>query len=507
MPVLEIDGLGKFEVDASFDSLSPEQQNAFVANMVKEATAGKKSSMPVQQPSGLAKVGQTADDLVRMLANGATFGQADRLAGWLGGKGFEAERKLSDEAKARTGIAGTVAEIGGSLAPSGLIAKGVGAGAAGVKSLVPFIANPFVQAGATGGIYGATDAALNDKAVLPTAAAGIGAGVAGQGLANVATGLLGKAAGVFNKKPEIPSAQQIASSKDAAYETAKQAGVVYTPQFVDRVTQEAQRKAADIGFSPRLQPGAKAVFEELGDRSGKNITMKDADILRRIASGGYEMGKKENNRVVRSVVETIDDAMRNPKPGDILAGNASVGVPALNEGRRLAAIDFKLQDIANAVTRAKNQAARSGSGGNIDNATRQKFDQLLQNRMNWTPDEQAALQKIVQGTMTQDAMRLAGKLSPSGNGLMAALSLGATAFNPLMALPAMGGLGAKFVADKATANNVKELEKIVRAGGLLSATQPTPNAVQRLAQSERDTLARLFMGLGLLGTPVASYQP
>jgi hypothetical protein len=72
------------------------------------------------------QAGQAADDIVRSVANGATFGFADKLAGYMNGTGTDAERAKSQEALDRAGGAGTVAELTGAVAtPIGLARNGV----------------------------------------------------------------------------------------------------------------------------------------------------------------------------------------------------------------------------------------------------------------------------------------------------------------------------------------------------------------------------------------------
>lgn len=156
------------------------------------------------------------------------------------------------------------------------------------------------------------------------------------------------------------------------------------------------------------------------------------------------------------------------------------------------------------MEKAELRAASTGSGGNADNATRQNLRRILEKERGLKPDEKAALETVVRGTTGQNALRLAGKLSPSGNGLMAALGVGGAMVNPALGALSLGGMGAKAAADAMTGKNVNKLVEILRAGGDASATQAAPNAVQRLAQSKREAIARFLMSIGAheAGTPV-----
>lgn len=508
MPRFEVQGPDgkRYEIEA------PDEASALA---VFDAPQQQQAPAPAQSGGGLV---QGATDILRRFNSGLTLGGYDKLVGTLTGSTPEVERAKTEAARQRTGIAGGVAELGGMLLPSSMVAKGVAAGA-GALSAVPALgrvaASPFTQAAATGAITGGTEAAMKDQPIGQGAGIGAASGLLGQGLASGLMAGAGKVAGLANKKPNIPSGEEIRRMKDAAYQQADNSGVVYTPEFVSRIAQEAQSKAVNLGYSPRLQQGAKGVLEEIGDRSGKNITMQDADILRRIASAGYKPGEKSNNAVVRGIVETIDDAIAKPRPQDVLMGNAAQGAAALKQARELAARDFKLQDVQQAVSRAQTRAGSTGTGGNVDNATRQNLRRVLENRMGLSPDEKSALQTAVLGTTGQNIARQLGRFSPSGNGLMQALLVGPAAYGgasgniPLMAASGLlgaVGMGAKKIADGATARNVAKLEEIIRAGGSRAATKAPDNAIQRLTKTERERLGRAFMSMGLLGAPAFAQQ-
>ncbi|MNE17816.1 hypothetical protein D3C80_1108110 [compost metagenome] len=120
-----------------------------------------------------------------------------------------------------------------------------------------------------------------------------------------------------------------------------------------------------------------------------------------------------------------------------------------------------------------------------------------------TKAEKAAAERVVRGTKGQNALRLAGKLSPQGNGLMAALGVGGAMTNPLLGIPSLVGVGAKSIADRATVKNADKLSEIIRSGGftaaevadlmrrgLISAPEQLL-AIERRAQSVQNPLARL----------------
>lgn len=467
--------------------------------------APPQAAQPPQQPAAqpwYSQLGQAADDIVRLGANAATLGLADRLAGWAGGEGLQAEQAKSEAAADRAGLAGTVAQIGGTMLPAGALAKGVSAA-------VPALANTggvFGLAGRTGSMaaqgaaLGATEAAIGDKSVGGGAAYGALAGALGNVASEGLSAGVSKVAGAFNKAPSVPTKDALEALKNQAYASADNAGVIYSPAAVDRLNQRVASELTKIGFDPALQPGATVALKRIQDLTGQNVTLTGLDTVRKIASNGFVPGNKSNNAAISKIIDAIDDVMESPNAADVLSGNGQAAGRVLTEARDYASRLAKLNKVEDAVARAELRAASTGSGGNADNATRQNLRRILENPRGFKPDEREALETTVRGTPTQNALRLAGKLSPSGNGLMAALGIGGAMVNPLIGVASLGGMGAKAVADRSTSANVAELARIIAAGGSRAATQAPPNAIQQIAQSKRDALARALMSTGLVAS-------
>jgi hypothetical protein len=272
----------------------------------------------------------------------------------------------------------------------------------------------------------------------------------------------------------IPTVEDLANAGRSAYDQADKAGVVFTPDAVSRLKSDVLGKLTDIGYDPALQPGAAAVVNRINGLEGQNVTLSGLDSLRKVASNGYVTGNKSNNKAINDIIGSIDDLVTNPQSSDVLMGDAQAGAQALSNARDLWSRMSKAQTVSNAVRRAELRAASTGSGGNVDNAIRQNLRRVLENPRGFTPDEQAALEKVVTGTPVQNTLRLAGKLSPKGNGLMTALGIGGAMVNPTFGAASLGGLGAKAVADAMTRGNVSALDALVRNGGALPQQQLTP---------------------------------
>jgi hypothetical protein len=459
--------------------------------------------MPPQQPGDTpwySKFGRAADDMARITADSLTFGGADHLAGYLGGNGVEAERALTDGARERAGGAGFLMNLLSGAAVGSGIANAGATAARLVPSTASGLKGAILRGGAQavdGAALGAVNAAGHGEDVGTGAMFGAGTGALGSAAGDTIMKAVGKVGQTFNRPAPAQSSDTLKETAQAAYRRADDAGVILTPDAMKRTLGDAQASLADFGYHPALQPRIAPVLDELQRVSEGPITAKGVDVVRRIAGSAAKSQDPSERSLAQMIIGKIDDTMADLKMEDVIAGDANAASSALKEARDLYRRQAKMGTMEEALLRGERNAAAAGSGGNADNATRQQFKSILNSktqRRGFTDDEISAMERIVSGTPTQNTLRLVGKLSPGGNGLMAALGIGATAVNPAMAALPAAGFVSKALADRGTRNNVQTLAQIISAGGSRAAATPAPNALQRLAEAERNALVRAITG-------------
>lgn len=271
-------------------------------------------------------------------------------------------------------------------------------------------------------------------------------------------------------KAPAPTLDELTASKNAAYKAVEQSGEQFAPQavngFVDDLTKEMQ--AANI--NPARHPKAASMLEDIQALRDQPMSLTQLDQLR---------------QVIRRDVGNAPDAAEQFMGGkmiDALDGFIDTSPAAsatVKEARGLNTKVRKIEAVTEAVDSAKLRAGSTGSGGNIDNATRQNLRRVFEKTRNFTPEEQAALERIIVGSKGQNALRQVGKLSPQGNGLMTALSIGGTMANPALGVPTAAGAVSKVLADRITQTRVKELVDLIARG---SETPEAKSAIQELSQ-------------------------
>jgi hypothetical protein len=534
MPTLIIEGK-RVKVDDSFMQLSPEDQAATVdeiagqlgitsqpdqveapsddykaaladmSAMTQNPAKGQFDALPTWKKPLVA-----ASDILDIGVDGLTFGLGNRAAAAIKApftdktysQELEAMRNQTRGARARAGSAGLAADIGGSMVvPMAAARRGATLlgrfGTAGMSGAKGVGARAGLAA-TEGAAYGAAQAAGRGEDIQQGATFGAIGGGAGSMAGDVISAGIGKASSAINKmtgkaKP-IPELKQLREAANAAYQKADDAGVIIRPEPMQRLNAQIQADLADFGFDPALQPRLKPVIDRLQAAGEGNITLKGIDTIRKVANNARVSQDPAERKLGGMLISRIDDFIDNVKPSDVLTGDPVKGASALSQARKIWRRIAKNEELNTAVRKAELRAGSTGSGGNTENAIRQNLRRIVEKGRGWTPDEMKALEEIVMGTPTQNVMRLAGKLSPSGNGLMAALGVGGAMVNPMIGAASLGGMGAKAIADRGVMRGVAALDELIRAGGTPQALASFKGAIASLSQAQRETLIRAAFG-------------
>lgn len=311
-----------------------------------------------------------------------------------------------------------------------------------------------------------------------------------KGYGEFAGGVAGGIAGSVKRAPiktPAPTEADILAAKNAAYQAAEKAGLIYTPGFMQRLGQTVDQDLAGFAFDEGMHPLVARVVKRITDRANTNVTLADVDNLRQLAGNAAESMLPKERMLASKIIERIDEAIDAPQQGEVLVGDAAGGAAAIREARGLNQRLMKMRRVGDAVHNAEVKAEVAHAGGNIDNTIRQQFKPMLlrgkranvENR-GWTPDERAMLRRVTRGGgAAHQIARQLGRMSPERGGLMQAIwgSLGVGtglgtggASLPLVAAGAAGTAVAKRIADAMTRGHVDDLLDAIARGG--QAYQP-----------------------------------
>jgi hypothetical protein len=391
-------------------------------------------------------------------------------------------------------------QVAGAVGGTLLGARALGAVAPTVAPLA-FGAGPaslplrMAASGATGAAMGGADAFVRSDydgmEALKGAAWGGAMGTAGPAVAAGAGKVARALAERLRPGEQAPTIEALRAAAGKAYQAADDAGVVVGQKAVADTADDIASLVKNTGYHPKLHPRIGVALEELEAAKTAPQSLTALEQLRRIVKTAGKSLDPDERRIAGEIVDTLDDRLASLKPADVVAGDADKGVAALKEGRELWSRMRKSEMIEEALEKAANRTSSTGSGGNADNAVRQNIRQILDSPKKarlFNEEERAAMQAVVDGTGWHNFTRLVGKLSPQGNGLMAALGIGATAANPMMAAIPAVGFGSKKIAEALTRGNAGALDSLVRAGGPLQ-----PSALAAPMEEGTSALIRALM--------------
>lgn len=265
------------------------------------------------------------------------------------------------------------------------------------------------------------------------------------------------------EKPAVETARQ---AKDASYAAFTNAGGKVDVQMSDVVKDIEMSIATDdlfLGYAPKLG-GTSAYVDEARQAvislTGRDLNLAQLDKFRSSLSNIYK--KSGFDPRVAFIRDKIDDVIQNApireggKAGDLI---------------NTARADFrrykKVEVFEEAMQKAERGAAKTGSGGNIVNKYLQAVDGILNSpakRRQFDKDEIAMMEQFVLGDKSRDMLRLIGKLSPSGNGLMAALNVAAIAQNPAFVAGTVAGVAAKAGSERRAIGELDTIRKAIISG-------------------------------------------
>lgn len=293
------------------------------------------------------------------------------------------------------------------------------------------------------------------------------------------------------RPPVAPSVPELKSAARAAYNHPEVAAVEIRPQAVAGLSAQIEQDLAQQGFRPRAGQGA-STFQEVRDLTPgagvQSVRVADIDSARKslglLAKEVDAVGQPTAEAAAASrAIDHINDFLPSLTQPDLVAGNAARASSILDQARSDWGAAKRAEKIDLQLTRADRQAAKSGSGSNIENSMRQKIATLLDNpkrTVGFSDAEKAAMESIVRGTATRNTLRKVGKLGVDG-GLSLLLHAGSVVPTGGANIPvAIGGTIARKIGERLTARSGRQLSEMVRSRSALSQGNQGMRAVQNV---------------------------
>lgn len=375
-----------------------------------------------------------------------------------------------------SGVQAAIAAAAGRGEKPGQIGETLG----NVAASAPLPGGPIASGALAGAMTSKSD---NPLGIARDAAIGAGTG----GMLKGGSAALGR---VFGKLPQIRTPAALEAAKNVAYDAVDNSGVKFKPGTFSGLIDVIAHDVKAANFNPLLHPKVAGALDQLKTLKGQSPTLTEVDQLRQfIHENVIDGASKGEQRLGKMMKAEIDRFIGGTGPKQVISGDPKAAASMIKTARDLNARLAKTNEVSTALDDAGLRAGSTGSGGNVDNAARQNLRRVLKKTHNFTADEEAAARRAIMGGKGQNALRLVGKLSPQGNGLMTALGIGGAMTNPVLGIPALAGTVSKMAADGMTKANIDDLLRIIAAGGSKQALKrivppgvvSTQKAIARLA--------------------------
>lgn len=273
-----------------------------------------------------------------------------------------------------------------------------------------------------------------------------------------------------------PENEAIKSSAREIYKQIDDMGVSIKPDKMQGIASGLRETMRNSGFNRRIHPKVSAALDEFDEAAQGVNSLSQVDILRRIGNAAKNSLEPDEARLGSILVSSIDDSLDALKQSDLVSGSTRGVSNLYKQSRDLWRRARKNEIIQESLVKAKNQAS------GFENGMRVQMRSILNNkklRRQFTPDEIASIERVVQGTTPANMAKMLGKFGISenqaSNMLMATMGGGAGAtvgsavggpggaFVGAVVVPGVGQVSKK-LAQKLTENNAKFVDAYVRAG-------------------------------------------
>ena len=302
------------------------------------------------------------------------------------------------------------------------------------------------------------------------------------------TGTAAGIAAASRSRPPAPTRDQLQQQTEQLYGRVKNSGTNLTPEAQQEFLQRMQQRMSAEGGNPLSHPKATGQIGKI--EANPRTSVYEIEQARR-RMGQHVARTPDESAMGGALRDEIDSYLKGLDQTQVTGGNAVDTVDTLQKARHSAHQGIKYDEVMDAMDRGDSRAATTGSGGNTLNTQSQNVRRIYDKEVSrrngqksggYTPDEVSAMEKVVFPGRAERGLRLAGKLSPTGNGLSAMLGVGGLAgglgagnqaLTSAVVAGGMGGFMAKNVAEQIKKKRIQEIADVILRGG--TAQKKTAN--------------------------------
>lgn len=224
----------------------------------------------------------------------------------------------------------------------------------------------------------------------------------------------------------VANAPTVATLRNEAgqlYKATEDSQLIINRPAADRWINDTTSRAMSGGLDQDLTPQSNAVIRRLQEMTGRNMSIQDAMLARRLATDAVDTAKPGSNdaRIAGNIVRDLDGFLEDAtRPGStaVLSGDAKAAHQSLTQANATWAAAQKGRILDQTIELATERAQQSG-GLSLDQALRNEFGNLDRQIIKgdvtgFTPREVAMIRRVSRGTAGRNIAKYIGKFAPAG---------------------------------------------------------------------------------------------
>mgnify|MGYP006269860233 CR=1 FL=1 len=281
-------------------------------------------------------------------------------------------------------------------------------------------------------------------------------------------------------KVTVPKITQVQADARAAYEAAEAAGVRVSQPALAQLGIDVRQRLAGVQYDPGTQPQARKWLNILDKNFSGPISFQKLDALHAdIMAEARTITNSRQRLMLEKIGNALDDFIAGIDNTKIVAGNPAAATAALEKARGLWRAKSQMQTLDNAATVALDRSQQSGKS--FSDSLQVEYRKILNNKKVFSrlsPELQAAVRDVANGTRSSRAAAIIAKLSPTNrDALWAEIMAGGAGYaatqHPAAALLAAGTAVAGATAKGVSNRMIKS--QAAKANALAAApAMPTP---------------------------------
>lgn len=323
-----------------------------------------------------------------------------------------------------------------------------------------------------------------------------------------------------------PTEELLKKTGGAQIEASRNMGVDFSTDAIQSLAKSIQQGLETKGFSDEVAGETFGILKRLqkppvaADGSERAVaSFGNAQTIREALNKAAGSPDARERNAATQAIRSLDEWLSAPPASAVVAGPATEAAALYKTGRGNYAAAMRSGEITGRAELADLRAAAANSGRNIDNATRQRFVNIVADESQargFNPAEIGAAENVVRGTPGMNTARYIAHLLGGGGGLGQAMTtgvgagIGATA-GAVVGQPFAGGaigatippiIGAiaKKLSNTLTTKQVEKLDELVRSRSPLFEQSLNAAPLEATGVGRNEAIAKaLMMGGNQMG--------